>query len=192
MRDMAMGATAGAGKRLEELINLPSLNVRGLSSARIGDDATNVVPSTATATIDLRLVKGIGRLQQAERVVAHIRKQGYFVTSAEPDEETRRAHPRVARVVVDESGYDAVRAPVGSEIAKRVIAAVTAARGTPLLQPSMGGSVPIAPVEAILGTPTILIPIANFDNSQHSSNENIRLGNLWNGIVTQAALMMMP
>jgi len=38
---------------------------------------------------------------------------------------------------------------------------------------------------------TITVPIANHDNNQHSSNENIRLQNLWGGIETMAALMRM-
>src|SRR5947208_2026597 len=32
-KDFGLGATEGGGKRLEELINLPSLNVRGMASA---------------------------------------------------------------------------------------------------------------------------------------------------------------
>jgi len=35
------------------------------------------------------------------------------------------------------------------------------------------------------------VPIANYDNSQHSANENIRLGHFWDGIETQAALLTM-
>jgi hypothetical protein len=31
----------------------------------------------------------------------------------------------------------------------------------------------------------------NYDNNQHSANENIRIGHLWEGIETQAALLMM-
>ena len=59
MRELALGRTEGGGKKLVELLNLPSLNMRGMSSARTGAGASNVIPSTATATIDIRLVKGI-------------------------------------------------------------------------------------------------------------------------------------
>jgi hypothetical protein len=38
---------------------------------------------------------------------------------------------------------------------------------------------------------TITVPIANYDNNQHSSNENIRVQNLWDGIATMAALEAM-
>ena len=59
MRELWLGRTEGGGKKLVELLNLPSLNVRGMSSARTGAQASNVIPATATATIDIRLVKGI-------------------------------------------------------------------------------------------------------------------------------------
>ena len=45
----------GRAKKLVELITLPSLNIRGMASSRIGAQASNVIPSTATATIDIRL-----------------------------------------------------------------------------------------------------------------------------------------
>ena len=36
-----------------------------------------MIPATATATIDIRLVKGIDPATAAQRVIDHIRKQGY-------------------------------------------------------------------------------------------------------------------
>ena len=55
-----LGHTEGGGAHLLDLINQPSLNVNGLSSAQTGARATNVIPSTAVADLDLRLVLGIG------------------------------------------------------------------------------------------------------------------------------------
>ena len=34
----------------------------------------------------------------------------------------------------------------------------------------------------VLHVPLIVLPIVNHDNSQHASNENLRLQNLWDGI----------
>ena len=109
----------------------------------------------------------------------------------EPDEATRLAHPKVAWVAVDPSGYDAVRTPMNLPVAQRVVAAVRSVRSPIVLQPTSGGSVPLAMIQDILGVNTISVPIANYDNSQHSANENIRLGHFWDGIETQAALLMM-
>jgi acetylornithine deacetylase/succinyl-diaminopimelate desuccinylase-like protein len=35
------------------------------------------------------------------------------------------------------------------------------------------------------------VPIVNYDNNQHEENENLRLGHLFRGIVTYAALLRM-
>ena len=59
MRELWLGRTEGGGKKLVELMNLPSLNIRGMAAARTGAQASNVIPATATASIDIRLVKGI-------------------------------------------------------------------------------------------------------------------------------------
>jgi hypothetical protein len=72
-----------------------------------------------------------------------------------------------------------------------VIRAVESARGDVILMPILGGSLPIAPLEEILKTPVIIVPIANHDNNQHGHNENLRLENLWDGIETMAALLAM-
>jgi len=80
-------------------ITQPSLNIRGMSSARIGAQASNVIPASATATLDIRLVKAMNVERTQELVRAFIRKQGYFIVDAEPSAEVRLSHPRVAKVV---------------------------------------------------------------------------------------------
>src|SRR6202034_2315339 len=66
MREFWLGATEGAGKKLIELTTLPSLNIRGMASSRTGNQAFNVNPSSATATMDLRLVKGMDPRRTAQ------------------------------------------------------------------------------------------------------------------------------
>src|SRR5207253_3146397 len=91
MRDFWLGSAEGVPKTINELIALPSFNVRGMSSARSGDQASNVIPATATATIDVRLVKGMTVERTQQRIRAFIEKQGFFVVSAEPGADIRRA-----------------------------------------------------------------------------------------------------
>ena len=45
MRELWLGHTEGGGKKLVELLNLPSLNIRGMSAARTGAQASNVIPA---------------------------------------------------------------------------------------------------------------------------------------------------
>jgi acetylornithine deacetylase/succinyl-diaminopimelate desuccinylase-like protein len=190
-QDFWISDVEGGGQSLQELINQPSLNVRGLASAHVGDQATNVVPSTATADLDLRLVKGLDHQQQAQRVIDHIAAQGYHVVTTEPDQATRMRYPKIARVIVDEGGYDAVRTPMDLPAARRVVDVMRSVSDPIVLQPTSGGSVPLAMIETILGTHTIMIPLANYDDNQHSHDENLRLDNFWKAIETQAALLMM-
>jgi acetylornithine deacetylase/succinyl-diaminopimelate desuccinylase-like protein len=189
--EFGLGHTDGGDQSLLAMLNEPSLNIDGFSSARTGAKANNVIPSSATADIDLRLVKGLDWKTQQQRVVEYIAAQGYFITGTPPDQTTLLGHSRVAFVKLDSTGYNAVRTSMDLPMSREVIAAVESARGPVVKLPTMGGSVPLEMIEQILGTLTITVPIANYDNNQHSANENIRLQNLWDGIETMAALETM-
>jgi len=67
------------GKTLTEAIHLPSLNINGMQSGNVGKLASNQIPTMATAVLDLRLVPGNDWQRQQQKVIDHIRKQGYFV-----------------------------------------------------------------------------------------------------------------
>ena len=189
-RELQIGFTEGNGKKLKELLMLPSLNIRGLSSASTGATARNVIPATATAALDLRLVKGIDGKTAIARVLTHIRKQGWHIVATEPDEATRLKYPKVIQAIHND-GYNAARTSMDLPISRQIIAAIEAARGTTVKMPTLGGSVPLYIFTDILKLPAVGIPIANHDNNQHSANENIRLQNLWDGIETMAALLTM-
>ena len=74
-------------------------------------------------------------------------------------------------------------------IAKQVIAVAERVRRGPIVKlPTMGGSAPLEVIEDSVGTHTIIIPSANYDDNQHAADENLRLKNLWNAIDLMAAL----
>jgi acetylornithine deacetylase/succinyl-diaminopimelate desuccinylase-like protein len=189
-RELGVAWTEGGGKRLIELINLPSLNIRGFLSSSVGATARNVIPSTATASMDIRLVKGLDHARAVDRVIEHISAQGYHVVESEPDDAVRLKYPKIAKVI-RQGGYNASRTPMDLPISKEIIAAIESARGSVIKMPTLGGSVPLYIFTDNLKAPCIGIPIANHDNNQHSANENIRLQNLWDGIETMAALLTM-
>ncbi len=191
MRELGLATTDGAGRSLAELINEPSLNIDGLRSEYVGSEARTIIPAEATATIDMRLVKGISPRRQLDRLIAHIKKQGYTVVTDEPDRETRLKHPMIARVTSND-GYPAMRTSMSLPIAKKIIGAVEQAAGERIvLAPTLGGSVPLWIFESATKAPQIGVPIVNHDNNQHASNENVRIKNLWDGIEIFAALMIM-
>jgi acetylornithine deacetylase/succinyl-diaminopimelate desuccinylase-like protein len=180
----------GGGKSLMELINVPSLNINGFGSGDIGALARNVIPTTASAVLDLRLVKGNDHKRQTQRLIEHIKSRGYHVIDREPTDAERAQYPLIARVNVRPGGYNAERTRMDLPISVAVIKAVQST--TPdkiVLLPTSGGSLPLSIITENLRTVTISVPIANHDNNQHAENENIRLQNLWDGIETIAALM---
>ena len=189
--ELGLVNTDGNGARLVERIMLPSLNVRGLESAGTGANARNIVPAKAIASLDLRLVKGNDHLRQVEKLRAHIRQQGYYLTNQEPTDEERHKYSKIARLTARE-GYNAVRTSMDLPIAREVIATMKKTYPNLVLIPALGGSVPLWVFEQELHTPLIGVPIANHDNNQHSFNENLRLANLWDGIVTMTTLLAMP
>lgn len=188
--DLGLARTEGQGRSLAELIQQTSLNVDGIRSADVGDAARNVVPATATATIDMRLVKGDDPRHQIARVKAHIERQGYLVLDRAPTMAERLRHPRIA-TLVSEDGYAAARTGLDHPLARRLIAGAGAA-GPLVVLPSTGGSLPLSVIEQALGAPTTTLSPWNYDNSQHAEDENLRLGNLWAGIAAVASVMSVP
>jgi acetylornithine deacetylase/succinyl-diaminopimelate desuccinylase-like protein len=186
--ELGIAKPEGGGKKLAELIQEPSLNIRGMSSAYVGERAQNVVPDKAEASIDARTVKGEDPRHKFEQIAGFIRKQGYFVTDREPTMEERRAHALIAKVI-DEGGYRASRTPMDLPVSKALVQLVQdATGGSTVVAPTLGGSVPMYIFED-LGLPWIGVPIVNYDNHQHSSDENLRLGHLWRGIEVYAAIL---
>ena len=187
---LGLARTEGNGKSLLELINQPSLNINGISSGDVGALARNVIPTTATAVLDLRLVKGNDHQRQVLRLIDHIRKQGFFVIDHDPTDAERKQHALIAKVIARSGGYNAERTRMDLPISIAVIAAVQATSKDPIVKlPTSGGSLPLAIITDHLHTVTMTVPIANYDNNQHAENENLRLQNLWDGIETWAAVM---
>lgn len=191
-KELGLAETENEGKSLAETINLPSLNINGMQSGNVGKMASNQIPTTANAVLDLRLVLGNDWQRQQEKVVEHIRHQGYHVIEREPTDEERTKYSKIAKVIKKSDGYNAQRTsmdlPIASSVARAVAGTTT---DQIVLLPTMGGSLPLYIIEQILGAKTIIVPIANHDNNQHAENENIRLGNFFSGIETLAATMAM-
>ncbi|MEQ1947536.1 MAG: M20/M25/M40 family metallo-hydrolase [Bryobacteraceae bacterium] len=190
MKEFWLGATEAEPQLLDDRLALPTLNIRGISSSRVGAAASNVIPSSATVSIDMRLVKGMDHAKTTQRFIEHVRKRGYFIVDTEPSPEIRTAHPKVARIALRE-GYNAARTSMDLPIAQEVIRTVESARGKVVKIPTLGGSMPLDAVERAVGTRTIVVPLGNHDNNQHSFNENLRVQNLWDGIELMAALLTM-
>jgi len=189
-RSLGLAATEARNASLAERIMLPALNVRGIRVGAVGEQAANVISTEAQASFDFRLVPNQTPERVRRLVDAHMRRQGYFITSDSVTMAMRLAHPKIARVRWSGGGYPATRASTDQEFVRAVVRAVGDGTGTPpLLLPTMGGSGPLYLFEQVLRTPVIILPIANFDDNQHAANENLRIQNLWDGIEVYAGLI---
>src|SRR6185369_2663143 len=179
------------GKSLNEAINLPSLNINGIESSNIGTIEANVIPISATAVIDLRLVLGNDWKRQQQKVIDHIVQQGFYVTEKEPTDEERSKYPRIVQVTRGK-GDNAERTSMDIPIAKSVVTAVQqTTKETVLRVPTLGGSLPVEDLVKTLNAKFLIVPIANHENNQHAENENVKLKNFWDGIDMMAAIMLM-
>jgi len=187
-KELDLGRSEGT-ERLANSLMRPAINIRGISSGHVGAEAANAVPVDARVSMDLRLVPDQTPEEARARIEAYLKSRGYTLIDHEPTAEERMAAPRLVRMQW-ESGYPAWRTDMSLPASKAVIAAADRAAGQPvIIQPMLGGSVPMYLFADIFRTPVIGVPIANHDDNQHAHDENLRLQNLWDGIETYAGLM---
>ena len=192
LQTFGVAAPERAFPRLQDALQQPTLNVRGLASAFVGAGARTIVPDRAIAALDLRLVKETPAPALIAKLRAHIEKQGYHLVDGEPDAATRAKYGKLARLTQNGPVMNAFRTPASDPRARAMLASMTRTFGAPPVQlRTLGGSVPIAPFIEALGFPALLVPIVNFDNNQHEENENLRLGTFVDSIVTIAAVLRM-
>jgi len=190
-KELGISTVEMKGVTLSEAINQPSLNINGMQSGNVGKLASNQIPTYATAVVDLRLVLGNDWKRQQQKVIDHIKAQGYYVTDSEPSDEERKKYAQIIKVMPGQDGVNAQRTSMDLPIIQKVIDAVkTTSKDQIVLQPTMGGTLPLFLFEKYLNAKTVTAPIANHDNNQHAENENIRIGNLFEGIETMGSLMM--
>lgn len=182
LADMGLIKHDAVAPTLQEAIQYPSLNIRGLSSGWVGKEARTIIPATATAEIDMRLVKESDYMRLLELVRSHIEGLGYFVIDHHPSDAERLEHSDIVTLTY-EFNYNAYRSDMDAAAGRLARAGMRHLYGEePILIRTSGGSVPISPFVETLGIPAAKVPTVNIDNNQHSPNENIRLGNFIEGV----------
>ncbi len=174
---------------LQEALQYPSLNVRGIRAAWVGDESRTIIPPSAIAEIDIRLVKESDGQRLIDLVSDHIRSMGFHVIDAEPTDAERMRYPKLVTISAEIS-YDAFRSDFDSPAGLMARAGMRYLYGEEaILIRTMGGSIPISPLVETLGVSAAIVPTVNIDNNQHSPNENIRLGNFVEGIAILMAVL---
>lgn len=177
----------------QESIQYPSLSVLGLESAWVGRQARTIIPATATAELDIRLVLESDPERLVGLVRQHVLDQGYHIIEGDvPTEDERQRHGRLVSFDYAIS-YAAFRTPLNSPAGAWAERALVRAFGEPPIKiRTGGGSIPISPFVKSLGLPAILVPAVYIENNQHSPNENLRLGNYVDGIRAYLAILTQP
>lgn len=189
---MGIAAPDSVASTYQEALQYPSLNVRGMLSGWVGEETRTIVPSSATAEIDIRLVLESDPDRLIGLVRDHIASQGYYILDRKPTARERATYDRICRFDASTS-YLAYRTEFDSNIGVWLERALVKAFGKkPIKQRTSGGSIPISPFVNELGIPAVTVPTVNRDNNQHSPNENVRIGNYIDGIKTVYSILTEP
>ncbi len=157
----------------QHLMFQPTLTINGLSSGHVGEGTRNIIPSSATARLEVRLVANQDPEDLIDKIQAHVDRFNRDVRLTRREEDM---HPS--------------RTSAELPVSQAVIAAVAKGFGRePLIYPCMGGSLPDQVWTRVLGAPSILVPYANADEANHAPDENIRLDCFHAGICTTATLL---
>ena len=168
----------------------PTLNVRAIHAGDDGPNAANAIATEASASVDFRLAPGETPAKVKALTEDYLTKQGWFIVRDTPDAATRLAHPKVLRLNWDEGGSIATMTRLDTPAALAVAASIGRTTGQDVIKlPIVGASSGFADIVDQLKVPMVGVSIANYDDNQHARNENLRLGNLWDGIEIYAGLL---
>ena len=151
----------------------PTLNLAGFSGGYGGPGSKTIIPSTAVAKIDMRLVPNQTPDEIWDKLEAHL-----------------AVHAPDVEVVRLDGGMLPSYTPVEHPLAEVVRQAVEQGFGSrPIDVPLAGGSLPDAVWTQTLGLPSFLVSYGDPPQANHSPNESYSLERLWQGMHTSAAFL---
>lgn len=159
----------------ERLLTQPTMTVNGLSGGYQGEGTKTVLPATASAKMDCRLVPQQDPDDVFEAIETHLAAESSDVT------------------VKKQSTFPPMKTPVDTPAADPISDALETVWGTePVELPVLGGSLPAAyfrEVDALSTVPVLIVPYANHDQGNHSPNEHLDVDCFENGIRTSARVI---
>lgn len=152
----------------------PTCNIAGIVSGYTGKGGKTVLPSIASAKLDIRLVPN----QRPQEIIAklrrHVASKGFHNVEMNVKE-----------------AYEATRTPIDSQISRLAADTARQVYGVePVVYPTMAGSGPMYLFTKILGLQTAGVGVGHFNSNTHSPNENIRVRDYLDG-TKQVAMMML-
>jgi acetylornithine deacetylase/succinyl-diaminopimelate desuccinylase-like protein len=154
----------------------PTCTICGLWSGYTGDGSKTVLPSTAHAKLDFRLVRDMDPTDILAKLRRHLDEHGF------------------ADIAVRgmDAGQRAWRTPLSDPFVSLVAKAARDVYGLePVVSPTMTGSGPMYPFGAYLGVPIASSGASNPDSRAHAPNENIKVEDFVLAAKHVAAIMEM-
>ncbi|MEE9418789.1 MAG: M20/M25/M40 family metallo-hydrolase [Desulfatiglandaceae bacterium] len=149
----------------------PTFNINGLESGYTGHGSQPIVPCTATAKVDIRLVSNQHPMDIYQKLLNHIRR--------------RKSDEAEIELI---TAIKPSKIPLDHPYAKPIVKAITRGFGEPpVLIPVCGGTDPDYLFMEILGIPRFMVPFGNPDENSHAPNENLSIDCFMKGIKTVAA-----
>ncbi|CAN0466188.1 unnamed protein product, partial [Phaeothamnion confervicola] len=111
---LGIAAPDNVGDSFQESLQYPTLNIRGLDALFVGRESRTLIPATATAEIDIRLVISSNAENLIAKVRKHIEDQGYYIVNQEPTEDERMRYDKIA-AFRSYISYGAFQTPFNSE-----------------------------------------------------------------------------
>lgn len=164
--------TSTAEQWFNKVLLEPSLNLCGIDAGWTGPSMKTIIPGSARAKLDARLVPD----QSPERVAEQVRKHLQLVC---PDIE-------VELIASMEPSRTSLELP----FVDTLVDAVTHAWGAaPFVYPNLAGSLPDAAFTKGLGIPSLIVPYGNSDQQNHAPNENMAMSNFHAGARTLVCVL---
>ncbi len=144
----------------------PTCTVCGFHSGYGGPGSKTVLPATASAKLDFRLVPNLTPQRVGELLRAHLDRRGFGDVE-----------------IVGLHGEMPARSPDNSAVARAAVDAARATYGTdPVVYPLLPGSGPMHQVCGRLGIPAVGFGSGNAASRQHGPNENVAVADYFDHI----------
>ena len=166
---------------LQELINRPTFNIRGFQAGYVGEKASNIIPTYAQASLDIRLVNGMKPEKVIQSIINHLGSEGVYITQNNPSQALLRKYGQTIKIE-PKGSFKAIKTDLLLELPRKILQVVQQS-GTEnwVIEPTEGGSLNFEIFQE-LDMPLITLPVSNFDCNQHTHDENLRLDYFHRGI----------
>lgn len=152
----------------ERLMLRPAFNVSGFASGYTGAGHKTIIFREALAKADIRMVGG----QDPAQVLAAVRKFAADRGYANIEIRELKSTP-ASRTSLDDPFVPIVKGAVAKGFGRE-----------PLVVPSLGGTTPDYVFTRLLGLPSIVVPLAPYDENNHAPNESTKVSLYLAGVRT--------